>query len=113
MWRLPGTGAFPRDYDARTDTVIDGVTTLEWQRTLDPGLYTHADALTYCEDLALDGKLDWRLPSRIELLSIVDFERDPTIDLAVFPGTPGVYFWTWSLAAGGTTAAWLVDFRGG
>jgi hypothetical protein len=44
---------------------------------------------------------DWRLPQLRELATIV--ERDcgePRVNLAVFPGTPGEFYWTASPRAG-------------
>lgn len=85
----------PTSYTSKTDSVVDDVTGLEWQQT--PGCAagcTQANADAYCEGLALAGHSDWRLPTRIELVSLVDdSEHAPAID-PVFPGTPNGYFWT-------------------
>ena len=51
------------------------------------------------QDLTLEGHDDWRLPTRLELVSIVDFAAyEPAIDRAAFPGTPAFGFWSGSLA---------------
>ena len=34
-------------------------------------------ALSYCENLSLGGRDDWRLPTAKELQSIVDYSRSP------------------------------------
>ena len=62
----------------------------------------------------LCGGKDWRLPTRKELLSIVDNGRfQPAIDGGHFPNTPPAYFWTASPYADGLNAAWTVFFRYG
>ncbi|MBN1769682.1 MAG: DUF1566 domain-containing protein [Deltaproteobacteria bacterium] len=59
-------------------------------------LMTWDAAVSYCEALSWNGDSDWRLPSRFELLSIVDFGRSvaPMIDTAVFPNAPSTHYWT-------------------
>lgn len=106
-----------RSYDAATiaGVVIDEVTGLHWQRTVatGPGVYTWQAAQAYCAALSLDGTLSWRLPTRIELVSILDTRRiEPAIDISVFGAdAPPEVFWTASPAAFG--GAWTVDFRFG
>jgi hypothetical protein len=91
--------------------VLDRVTGLTWQRALTGKLVTFADARRNCEELTLAGYDDWRLPSRIELASILDLTRtQPAIDVAVFPNTPSDWFWTSSAAAGDPQSAWYVYF---
>jgi hypothetical protein len=78
----------PASYTAGVDTVQDNVTGLLWQRADSEITYTQEDAATYCSALSLDGLVGWRLPSLIELVSIVDFSHlQPSIDTAVFGGT--------------------------
>lgn len=116
-WPLPGTPGHPHDYDVRPLTVVDRVTGLEWERNVPgpPPGYAQPDALAYCSALCLDGKTDWRLPTRIELLSIVDeASYNPAIDPVAFPSTPPGRFWTSSPLAGPVPGSgWYVDFGGG
>jgi len=78
------------------------------------GLRDQAASVTYCNGLVLDSKSDWRLPTRIELMSIVDYTRfNPTIDGSAFPLTPGAVFWSSSSYAGAAGAGWLVNFNVG
>jgi hypothetical protein len=114
VWPLPGTAGHPRSYDVREHTVLDWVTHLEWQRVTPEARYVRASAITYCADLVLDGKSDWRLPTRIELMSIVDYERAaPLVDPAVFPWTAAEDHWSSSTLASDPTQAWFVGFRDG
>lgn len=64
--------------------------------------------------LGLCGYRDWRMPSRNELLSIVDNQREnPSIDGVYFPNTTNSYFWTGSPYADGMGNAWYVRFNYG
>jgi hypothetical protein len=95
-------------------TVTDNVTRLMWQQAVSTTMYAWGDAVAYCPKLTLAGHDDWRLPSRIELVSIVDDSpTDASVDSAAFPGTPSGPFWTSSRLAGSSTDAWVVVFNGG
>jgi hypothetical protein len=115
-WPIPNFAAsglpHPQSYDTSTaGTVLDLVTGLMWQRKVAPGTQTFDDAIAGCDDLRLAGHHDWRLPSRMELVSILDLaETEPSIDRSVFAGTPSDWFWTSSVAADSPTAAWYVYF---
>jgi hypothetical protein len=94
LWPMPNPANVvglpnPSNYtvDEENDVVFDNVTGLLWQRTV-PSVQGTLPS-TYCKTLVLAGHDDWRLPSRIELVSIVDFTRvDPAIDVNAFPNTP-------------------------
>jgi hypothetical protein len=113
----PSTSGTPhsQSYEIPTpDAVVDRVTGLMWQRNLDGKSYRWSEAAAYCGCLGLGGVDDWRLPTRIELVSIVDFtQANPAIDKNAFPSTPGDYFWTSSAVAGGSPTAWYVYFFDG
>lgn len=83
------------NYDVRDQVVLDRVTGLEWQRAVPLASFDWWEARDHCAALLLDGSNDWRLPSRVELVSLLDFgELAPTIDLEAFPDTPSDFFWT-------------------
>jgi hypothetical protein len=102
-------------YTANGDgTVTDNVTGLMWQQVAPPGVYSWSDAQTYCANLALATHIDWRLPTFVELVSIIDSSQAPaTINLTAFPGAPGIDFWTSTLFAGTLTDAREVYFNSG
>jgi len=54
-------------------TVTDLNTGLVWQQTPSSQTFTWQEAVDYCDQLELDGKDDWRMPSLKELFSISDF----------------------------------------
>ena len=101
-WKMPNPASTglpnPSDYTDQSDgTVRDNVTGLVWQKAVDATTQklTWDAAKSYCAALPLAGRT-WRLPTRIELLSIVDFTRvGPAINAQAFPSVPGgAYHWT-------------------
>jgi hypothetical protein len=62
----------------------------------------------------LCGASDWRVPTRKELLSIVDNGRiAPAVDRVHFPKTAASYYWSESACSDEPGAAWQVYFRFG
>jgi hypothetical protein len=104
----------PQNYDTGTPgVVLDTVTGLSWQGSVDSIGYNWRDANSYCATLVVSGR-GWRLPMVVELASIVDFTRvDPAIDTDAFPGTPGVPFWTSQTDTANSGLAWYVYFKNG
>jgi hypothetical protein len=124
-WPMPNPASAglpnPASYtDQGNGTVKDTVTGLIWQQAVaKTQAYTWTGAQAYCQSLTLAG-LTWRLPTRIELLSIVDFTRtSPAIDTTAFTNTPGaMYTWTnspWVVSQIATKAqlSWIVNFYEG
>lgn len=114
-WPMPNTTPglpHPQTFDTGRDEVaVDRVTGLMWQRSVGASPTAFADAKQACDRLSLAGYDDWRLPSRIELVSILDLTHvQPAIDPVVFPQTPSDWFWTSSTAAGDVQSAWYVYF---
>lgn len=114
----PSAGATPHP------CVKDNVTGLVWEvKTDDGGLrdqdwtYTWFDTGRYVADVnaaRLCGHSDWRMPTRLELQSIVHAGRKlPTIDAGYFPNTPSSFFWSASPFANNSAAAWGVYFGTG
>jgi hypothetical protein len=103
--------------------VRDNVTCLEWELTPTTGAdQTWDTALAYCDNLALGGQADWRLPTRVEMASIVDFTKNPAIDRTAFTGAQGGFHKTssdWILtitqmgAGAGRDFAWAFNLSDG
>jgi hypothetical protein len=105
---LPNAAAYTDNGDG---TITDQVTGLTWEAAVEPTGYSQDEAVARC---TAKGE-PWRLPTRIELASLVDFTvppPGPTID-AIFRDTPGRIFWTASLYAGDPGDVWTVGFDGG
>jgi len=106
----------PRSYDtSANDIVVDGVTGLAWQKAVPGETFTFAEAEQHCADLDLGGRNDWRLPSRIELVSLVDFtgSRVGNVDDVAFPDAPDAPIWSCSDSPVNPLFGWIVDFRHG
>lgn len=89
-WPMPNPAAAnlpePSSYITTVDVVTDNVTHLEWQRDVPPTSLSWQAAIAACDALVLGGKSDWRLPTRIELLSLFDYTRvAPALDTTAFP----------------------------
>ena len=115
-WTMPNFTAgmpHPASYTPSTDTVRDNVSGLIWQRVPPPNM-SQAAAQAYCEGLQLDGACDWRLPQRIELISIADYTKyDPAIDRTVFPATTSSPYWSATPERNAPLRAWYVSFVNG
>jgi hypothetical protein len=85
-----------QSYDTSTPGVVrDRVTGLFWQRNADSPRLSWTNAISYCATLVLAGCGGWRLPTRIELVSIIDYGRQgPAIDTVAFPNTFVEAYWT-------------------
>jgi len=109
-------------------TVKDNVTGLLWQKCSNgqindsncsgsPLGTTWQVALNYCNTLSLIGK-KWRLPNKVELLSLVDYSASPSLQSINFPN---VLQTEWSYNYWSSTSdnqgpkfyAWPVNFDGG
>lgn len=85
---------------------------LTWQSGYSATTLTWQQAVTYCDSLSVDGATDWRLPTRLELTSLIDYSRaKPASSLNLPYDKP---FWSSTeQAANETTKAWLVYFQYG
>ncbi len=98
----------------RPDTVADTSTGLIWQWAAPASQMSWSAASVYCASLELDGHGGFRLPTRLELASLVDYGRSqPAIDPDLFPGTAPIWFWTSTPYAGSSLFVWLVSFYDG
>ena len=117
-WPMPNTppdvpqAPNPASYaDGGDGTVIDNVTALNWQKAVS-GTYAWQDAATYCAGLGLAGHSDWRLPTFIELASIVDYGKmGPAADPNYF--SEASVFWSSTPAANSASNALTINFNTG
>lgn len=94
--------------------VIDKTTGLEWQRGSSGTTLNWASAWFYCRELVINLHSDWRLPTVLELQSIVDYAAsDPAVESDAFPVTESVGYWSSETFAPNIDSAWLVNFNTG
>lgn len=86
----------PTSYTNNGDgTVLDKVTGLIWQQAVAADRKYDLDGATkHCSALSLAGHKDWRVPTLIELISVMDHTAVPTIDSTFFPLAPAGVFWS-------------------
>ncbi len=125
--RSPGAKVAPRYSLLSEEVVLDEITGLAWQRHR-PATYagcsgrigaelgdscSHDEAIRYCQQLVL-GDQRWRLPSRIELESLLDLTQSTiAIDPTFFPGTDREPYWsiTPELVPAFAGSTWRVSFQ--
>lgn len=107
-------GPQPAYQDNGDGTVTDLNTGLMWQQDDDGIERMWQPAMNNCEDLRLAGHTDWRLPTRRELVSVVDYGRWlPAINTDYFPTCRLDEYWSSSPYVDYPDDAWLVDFVSG
>jgi hypothetical protein len=126
-WPMPNPRAFiapdsstllphPMAYEAGADVTIvrDAVTGLLWERADAPAT-DFAAAEAHCATFGPGS--GWRVPTRIELVSLVDFTHRPTIDTMTFDAGRAATYWTSSVvqkdAAPDVRQHWTVSFDDG
>ena len=91
---------------------------LEWQQKLSDAM-TWMDAIAYCDNLVLNRKDDWRLPTPNELATLIDYTKVPAIDTNLFeykvhPSIPDRSFgWSSITAIGNEGRAYVVEYLAG
>src|SRR6185436_9572769 len=108
-------------YDTTVAGVVtDAVTNLTWQRAASDDDPNYRSATSYCAGLMVNGASGWRLPTVLELSTIVDFSAtNPAIDRTAFPSTPATWFMTSTAVymngstVGGADWGHTVDFTTG
>ena len=101
--------------------VHDSKTQLTWRRCAEgmswngkactgkPVKFSYVSAQKYVQ-----GSVGWRLPTRDELLTLVDkTKKKPAIDGNAFPNTPPTMFWATRPESSDNLNAWIVDFSRG
>lgn len=94
----------------------DSESNLVWQVYNSNGnveIHNWSGAISYCESLTLLDQIDWRLPNKNEMKSIIDYEYSPGVmSSEFFPGN-ATYdrYWTSTTQAG--TKAWYLSRSSG
>ncbi|QOY54155.1 DUF1566 domain-containing protein [Candidatus Sulfurimonas marisnigri] len=102
----------PLELKKKGDVVTDNGTGIVWQDSSEVASLQkdYSGARKYCEELALDGKDDWYLPSAEQLLTITDKEKfNPSIKKG-FKNTASEGYWSSSIHATHQERVWYVHF---
>jgi hypothetical protein len=99
-------------YVVSDDLVHDQVTGLLWERHSSSVYMTWQQAHAHCADLELGGDNEFRLPRRIELVSVLDESQLSRMD-PVFVEPIADYHWTSSLASFVQGSAYTLYFGAG
>jgi Protein of unknown function (DUF1566)/Viral BACON domain len=109
VWAKPDSAYI----DNGNGTVTDIETKLMWQQATAANKmdWNYADS-HYCRSRSLAGYTDWRLPTLVELKTLVDksWGNYPTINRTFFPGTVSSFYWSSTTRAANTDDAWGVNF---
>ena len=101
----------PRSYTDNDPYITDNVTGRIWQKEDDGVKYSWSGAISHCNGLDLAGETDWRLPTKKELLRIVDSGRvNPAIDTGYFTNTKSSSYWCSTSSSNNGSIAWNVKF---
>ncbi len=110
----PGLRSFDNLVIHGDGTFSDPTTGLMWQLETAPGRYTWENALQYVENLQLAGYMDWRLPNRNELQSLVHYgTHSPAIALNLKENTVSSLYWSSTTHTSSTSIGWLLAFADG
>ncbi|MFK5975332.1 MAG: DUF1566 domain-containing protein [Sulfurovum sp.] len=105
------------DFSRDRGVVTDNLTKLQWQdeygdNNQSAKYTTWNDSLKFCKTLYLNGR-GWRLPTRAELIDIIDYGKiDPSID-TIFQQTVGFFYWSITSQAKFKSNAWRISFNSG
>jgi hypothetical protein len=117
QWHLPPVAPGAANYVVASGTVLDLTTGLEWEHQPPPQGLDWAGVNARCTALTTAGQNDWRVPTRAEILTILDYSQimGQFLDPLVFGNTApanGNLVWTSSsidLVVQGTTGEFALD----
>ena len=101
----------PRFVDNGNDTITDNLTGLMWEKSPYYTRRNWTDALSHANNLELGGYIDWRLPNRLELRSLVNYGRSNSGSWLRGQGFSSIqydFYWTSTTYGTNTLQAWNV-----
>lgn len=102
------------EYEKSNNIVIDKQNNLMWQDNNEVTEYleTAITAKVYCENIVLNGYIDWRVPSINEIINVIDVNEKNAINKNFKFVKPNVYS-TNSSFKEDKELLWVVDFKTG
>lgn len=94
---------------------VDKSTSLIWQDHQDNEelSITYPQSQEYCSNLVIGKYSDFRIPSLVELQSIVDYKRHNPAIKKGFDYVSNEYYWTTTPFADDNKIVWLIHFKKG
>jgi len=117
-WQVTPNGAYGAEcpqLNGGLENVFDPRTGLVWEKlavSRDARTLAAADAL--CRSLPSRDGLSWRIPTRAEITTIIDFSRAAPALSPVWPAYQGSFFWTSTEDVSATSPRhWILDVQSG
>jgi len=99
-----------RFLDNGDGTILDRLTDLTWEKSINQTAVTWEDAILYSEGLTLGGNSDWRLPNVKEIRSLSDENKvQPSVNNTMFSGVTITKYWSSTSLPNQSTKAWYLD----
>ena len=112
-WPMPSTTPAATQYTSANGMVTDMDTGLMWFLQAVP-TNNWSTARQACANSGLGGFTDWRLPYRIELISLLDYSGvTPALEPTIFGGQSGGWHWTASNYEADLAQAWAIQLDDG
>ncbi len=104
-----------RAYSTTVPGAVDDPSSgLQWQQHAPDHQLSWASAQDYCAQLQLADSSNWRLPSRLELLSLLNYDKpDSAYDSPLFAGEATVAFWSGTVYDNMPSHVWIAQFGEG
>jgi hypothetical protein len=103
---------YPRKYSRNSNGVVSDGYGLEWDDSQDAKL-DFSRAETYCENLVLDSKSDWRLPNRKELWYLAERSGNLPAINSTFQNSSNSIYWSSDEVSWEKGKIWVTDFSNG
>jgi len=106
---------FANDFEKSLNIVIDKTANIMWQDNLESTQYLEdiTMAKTYCENLILNGYIDWKMATIKQLQTIMDITNKDVTIKKEFQYTSASKYWSKSPYHLNTNQFWYVDFKTG
>jgi hypothetical protein len=111
---IPAAKRFVVLADFNKEAVLDRETGLVWELAPASTLMLWRDATSYCVNKNVGGTRGWRLPSVVELASLINPSLSPPyVPGNIFSGIQASLYWSATQTALPATGVWRVDFGSG
>jgi len=106
---------FANNFEKSENIVVDKINNMMWQDNLESTQYIEnfTMAKTYCEDLILNGYINWELATIKQLQTIIDVTKKDVAIKKEFQYTTATPYWSKTPYAKDKNKFWFVDFKTG